>query len=128
MALLSLIIEQSTVPCLTTMFNYHSLIPWGSFRGQQEAKWGSFRGRDHFGVNLGIISGLEIISGSGSFRGLYKPQKNWKETQRLYLFSTYSDEYMIAASIQKYVYNSLFSLEFCAIIVTAISNMSCFLP
>ena len=45
------------------MFNYHSLIPWGSFRGRQEEKWGSFRGRfgdhfevgDHFGV--GIISG-----------------------------------------------------------------------
>ena len=31
------------------MFNYHSLIPWGSFRGRQEEKWGSFRGRDHFG-------------------------------------------------------------------------------
>ena len=45
------------------MFNYHSLIPWGSFRGRQEEKWGSFPGRfgdhfrvgDHFGV--GIISG-----------------------------------------------------------------------
>ena len=46
------------------MFNYHSLIPWGSFRGRQEEKWGSFRGRDHFGVDLGIISGLEIISGA----------------------------------------------------------------
>ena len=31
------------------MFNYHSLIPWGSFRGRQEEKWGSFRGWDHFG-------------------------------------------------------------------------------
>ena len=30
------------------MFNHHSLIPWGSFRGRQEEKWGSFRGRDHF--------------------------------------------------------------------------------
>ena len=45
------------------MFSYHSLIPWGSFRGRQEEKWGSFRGQfgdnfrvgDHFGV--GIISG-----------------------------------------------------------------------
>ena len=45
------------------MFNHHSPIPWGSFRGRQEEKWGSFRGRfgdhfrvgDHFGV--GIISG-----------------------------------------------------------------------
>ena len=53
------------------MFNYHSLIPWGSFRGRQDEKWGSFRGRYHFGVDLGIISGLRIISGSGSFWGLY---------------------------------------------------------
>ena len=32
------------------MFNHHSLIPWGSFRGRQEEKWGSFRGQfgDHF--------------------------------------------------------------------------------
>ena len=45
------------------MFNYHSLIPWGSFRGRQEEEWGSFRGWDHFGV--GIISGL------GSFRGRF---------------------------------------------------------
>ena len=45
------------------MFNHHSKIPWGSFRGRQEEKWGSFRGQfgdhfrvgDHFGV--GIISG-----------------------------------------------------------------------
>ena len=38
---------------------------------------------DHFGVDLGMISGLGIISGSGSFRGLYKPQKqgftDWTE-------------------------------------------------
>ena len=34
------------------MFDHHSLIPWGSFRGRQEEKWGSFRGRfrDHFRV------------------------------------------------------------------------------
>ena len=32
---------------------------WGSFQG-----WGSFRGRDHLGVG--------IISGSGSFWGLYR--------------------------------------------------------
>ena len=40
------------------MFNHHSIIPWGSFRGRQEEKWGSFRGQfgdhfrvgDHFGV------------------------------------------------------------------------------
>ena len=37
---------------------------------------GSFRGRDHFGVDLGIITGLGIISGSGSFRGLYRTQSN----------------------------------------------------
>ena len=49
------------------MFNHHSLIPWGSFRGRQEEKWGSFRGRsgdhfrvgDHFGV--GISSGAVQI-------------------------------------------------------------------
>ena len=29
------------------------------------------RNGDHFGVDLGIISGLGTISGSGSFRGLY---------------------------------------------------------
>ena len=31
------------------MFNCHSLIPWGSFRGREEEKWGSFRGQfgDH---------------------------------------------------------------------------------
>ena len=54
------------------MFNHHSLIPWGSFRDRQEEKWGSFRGWDHFGVDLGIISGLRIISGSGSFQVLYR--------------------------------------------------------
>ena len=49
------------------MFNHHSIIPWGSFRGRQEEKWGSFRGQfgdhfrvgDHFGV--GIISGAVQI-------------------------------------------------------------------
>ena len=54
------------------MFNHHSIIPWGSFRGRQEEKWGSFRGQDDFGVNLAIISGLGIISGWGSFWGLYR--------------------------------------------------------
>ena len=33
-------------------------VVWGSFWGQCEKIWGSFRGRDHFSVNLGIISGL----------------------------------------------------------------------
>ena len=58
------------------MFDHHSLIPWGSFRGRQEKNgdhfgvgiisgsiwgsfqgWGSFRGRDHFGgcTDLGPI-------------------------------------------------------------------------
>ena len=63
------------------MFNYHCLIPWGSFRGRQEEKWGSFRGWDHFGVDLEIISGLWIISGSGLFRGLYRtpePEDHWQ--------------------------------------------------
>ena len=50
------------------MFHHHSIIPWGSFRGRQEEKWRSFQGWDHFGINLGIISGLGIILGSGSFR------------------------------------------------------------
>ena len=31
------------------------------------------RNGDHFGVDLGIISELGIISGSGLFRGLYRP-------------------------------------------------------
>ena len=64
MALLSLITEQSTVPCVPTIYLFlgdhfgvdkkksgdHFGIGiisgsiWGSFQG-----WGSFRGRDHFG-------------------------------------------------------------------------------
>ena len=46
------------------MFYYHSLIPWGSFRGRQEGKWGSFRA-------VGIISGSiwGPFQGWGSFRG-----------------------------------------------------------
>ena len=67
------------------MFNYHSIIPWGSFRGRQEEKWGSFRGRDHFGVDLRIISGLGIISGSGSFRGLYRSHSNSNNLQLKYV-------------------------------------------
>ena len=43
----------------------------GIISGSTEKTWGSFRGRDHFRVNLGIISGSGIISGLGSFRGLY---------------------------------------------------------
>lgn len=31
-----------------------------------------FRGRDHFGVDLGVMSGLGAILGSGSFRRLYR--------------------------------------------------------
>ena len=52
------------------MFNYHSLIPWGSFRGRQEEKWGSFRGRfgDHFRV--GDHFGVGIISGAVHFSDL----------------------------------------------------------
>ena len=34
------------------------------------SSWGSFRGQDHF--RSGIISGLGIISGPGSFQGLYR--------------------------------------------------------
>ena len=61
--------EQKSNP--PSHFNYHSLIPWGSFRGRQNEKWGSFRGWDHFRFDLGIISELGIISRSGSFRELY---------------------------------------------------------
>ena len=45
------------------VLGYHFIpkINWGSFRGRREEK--SFQG---------IISGLGIISGSGSFRGLYR--------------------------------------------------------
>ena len=55
------------------MLNHHSLIPWGSFRGRQEEKWGSSRGRDHFGVDLGIILGLGIISGRDHFGSCTAP-------------------------------------------------------
>ena len=41
------------------------VITWGSFRGQHRKKRVLVRDRDHFGVDLGVISG------SGSFRGLY---------------------------------------------------------
>ena len=44
----------------------------GIISGSKEKIGGSFRGRDHFRVNLGIISGPGIISRSGSFRGLYR--------------------------------------------------------
>ena len=58
------------------MFNQHSIIPWGSFRGRQEEKWGSFRDQfgdhfrvgDHFGV--GIISGA--VQSSAVKRGVKK--------------------------------------------------------
>ena len=54
---------------------------WGSFRGRDHFRVnleiisgsGSLRGRDRFRVGdhfgVGITSGLGIISGSGSFRG-----------------------------------------------------------
>ena len=59
------------------MFNHHFLIPWGSFRGRQEEKWGSFRGWDHFGVDLGIISGLGIISDFGGCTVTLKEDKTF---------------------------------------------------
>ena len=48
------------------VLGYHFIpkIKWGSFRGRREEKWGSFRDRDHFWVNLEIVSGLGIISGA----------------------------------------------------------------
>ena len=59
------------------MFHHHSLIPWGSFRVDKKKNGdhfglGSFGGQfgDHFRV--GDHFGVGIISGSGSFRGLYR--------------------------------------------------------
>ena len=50
------------------VLGYHSIpkINWESFLGRCEEKWGSFRGR------FAIISGLGMISGLGSFRGLHR--------------------------------------------------------
>ena len=62
MALLSLITEQSTVPCYPTV----CLLLGGHFGVVKK------KSEDHFGIDLGIILGLGIISGSGSFRGLYR--------------------------------------------------------
>ena len=67
-------------------FRGHREEKWGSFRGHREEKWGSFRGRDHFGVDLGIISELGIISGSGSFRGLYRSRLTAAKLQALGAF------------------------------------------
>ena len=47
--------------------NIIPLIPrinWKSPRGRREGKRGSFLSRYHFGVDLGIISGLGIILGA----------------------------------------------------------------
>ena len=53
------------------VLGYHSIpkVNSGSFRGRRGEKWGSFWARYHLGVDLGIISGLGIISRSRSFRG-----------------------------------------------------------
>ena len=70
------------------MFHHHSIIPWGSFRGRQEEKWGSFRGWHHFGVNLGIISELGIISGAvqnPSRRLPFCRENEWRNLDRLIL-------------------------------------------
>ena len=40
MASVSLVIEESTFPCLNAI----PKITWGSFRGEREKMWGSFRG------------------------------------------------------------------------------------
>ena len=45
---------------------------WGSFRGQRGKNGGNFGVGIISGSILGIISGLGIISWSGSFRGLYR--------------------------------------------------------
>ena len=68
------------------MFNHHSIIPLGSFRGRQEVKWGSFRDQfgdhfrvgDHFGV--GIISGA--VQSSAGKRGV-KKKINIREFKQL---------------------------------------------
>ena len=76
------------------MFNYHFLIPWDHFRVNKK------KSGDHFGVDLGIICALEIISGSGSFRGLYSSvelgllrkefdKKKLLLARRVYLFIFY---------------------------------------
>ena len=61
MALLSLITEQSTVPCVPTIRLF-----LGDHFGVDKKKSG-----DHFGVGIILGSIWGIISGSGSFRGLY---------------------------------------------------------
>ena len=73
------------------MFNYHSLIPWGSFRGGQEEKWGSFRGRDHFRVGdhfgVGIISGAVHTSPEVKFDAWYIKRQGRKSlSKNLFLF------------------------------------------
>ena len=65
-------------------------INWGSFRGRREEKWGSFQGRHHFGVDLGIISGLGIIPGSGSFRGLYRTKRAKPDLTEIWSAKYYS--------------------------------------
>ena len=56
------------------MFNHHSIIPLGSFRGRQEEKWGPFWGRDHFGdqfedhFRVGDHFGAGNISGAVQIR------------------------------------------------------------
>ena len=47
------------------------LADWGDYKSNHEMFFD--QGRNHFRVDLGIISGLAIISWSGSFWGLYKP-------------------------------------------------------
>ena len=54
--------------------NRFVIIPRRNTSSIPRINWGSFRGRYHFGVDLGTISGLGIILGSGSFWGLYKPR------------------------------------------------------
>ena len=60
------------------------IIPWRNTIPFQELIGDHFRvevkrNGDHLGVDLGIISGLEIISGSGSFRGVYSSPKNARQ-------------------------------------------------
>ena len=71
MTLFSLIIEQSTVPCLIAIIYF-----LGDHFGVDKKKSG-----DHFGVDLGIISGLRIISGAVQYTVISNSIQNRKTRQ-----------------------------------------------
>ena len=69
--MLNTIQERKTLQqtCNNSVVEYHSVprINLGSFRGPRKERRGSFQGRNHFRVELGIISGFGIISGAVNF-------------------------------------------------------------